>query len=137
MNLFLDDVRIPRHVIYMYLELGDDAAKYTDEPWFVVKTYTEFTDFIREKGMPSLVSFDHDLGIDHYRKQYTGTDLDYVEDFGEEKTGWHCADWLIKYHMDHKGPWPTCWVHSMNPVGKQNLKSLITNYEYVYKLKKH
>lgn len=135
MNLFLDDYRLPEEAAkYMYMELGSDNLKYIKDAWFVVRNYNDFVTFIRAHGMPNHISFDHDLGKGHYHKNYTGTELDYAGDFGDEKTGWHAAHWLINYHMDNQGPWPTWWVHSMNPVGKDNIKSLLKNYEYVYKL---
>lgn len=73
-----------------------------------VKSYLEFTDFILKNGLPEFISFDHDLG--------------------EEKTGYDCAKWLVEYCMNNKFPLPEFFVHSQNPVGKENIQRLLDNF---------
>jgi hypothetical protein len=58
---------------------------------------------------------------------------DYAKNFFipkyEEKTGYHCAKWLIDYCIDNKLELPkTILIHSMNPVGSRNIKSLFDSY---------
>lgn len=46
-----------------------------------------------------------------------------------EKTGYDCAKWFINYIIDIKLDLPkTILIHSMNPVGSANIKSLFDSY---------
>lgn len=45
-----------------------------------------------------------------------------------EKTGYECAKWLVEYCLDNDLDLPLCYVHSMNPVGKDNINNLLKNY---------
>ena len=122
-KLFLDDYRMPLDCIqYMYTRNVD--LKIYHEPWYVVRDYESFCKIIKEKGLPEMVSFDHDLADTHY------TDIpDYNS---QEKTGYHCAQWLINYCIDNELKFPEFIVHSMNPVGRENIEVLITNYKKHY-----
>lgn len=124
-NLFLDDIRHPY-----------DAFVYTKDPvfskltWIVARSYEEFTkiiasNFKKDGSFPRLIAFDHDLSDEHY-EHLTGT-IPYDE--MEEKTGMHCAKWLIDFCMDNNLPLPEYRVHSMNPAGGANIKSILANYQ--------
>lgn len=120
-NLFLDDCRIP-----------SDAFLYTQDTdflklkWIVVQNYNEFVHYISQEyetgKFPSMISFDHDLADVHYNEPIS----DYSD--MEEKTGYHCAQWLANFCMDNDIKLPAYKVHSMNPVGKKNIESYLTNY---------
>lgn len=73
-----------------------------------VCSYSEFVTFIEQNGLPDFISFDHDLG--------------------EEKTGYDCAKMLVEYCLDRQITLPDFAVHSQNPVGKQNIESLLGNF---------
>ncbi len=45
-----------------------------------------------------------------------------------EKTGYDCAKWLVEYCMNKGVKHPPYMVHSMNPVGKQNIISYVESY---------
>ena len=67
------------------------------------------------------------------------TDDDYSKRFFipefKEKTGYDCAKWLINYCMDNQLELPeTILIHSMNPVGSLNIKSLFDSYYKSLKL---
>ena len=124
-NLFLDDIRHPY-----------DAFVYTKDPdfsklsWTVARSYDEFTkiiesNFKKDGSFPRLIAFDHDLSDEHY-EHLTGT-IPYDE--MEEKTGMHCAKWLIDFCIDNKLPLPEYKVHSMNPAGGENIRSILANYK--------
>jgi hypothetical protein len=119
-NPFLDDYRMPKDAFkYMHLPI------YMDEKWHIVRNYFAFINIIQSKGLPNIISFDHDLADIHYKKQ----NFDY-NDETYEKTGYHCAKWLIDYCMDNKLDVPTnIMVHSMNPYGTMNIMSLFKTYE--------
>ena len=121
-NLFLDDFRDPR-----------DSAFYTGQviynlvEWEVVRNYDEFIKIIIERGIPEIISLDHDLVAEHYGLEDYVWNNDY--DQFKEKTGYHCAKWLIDYCIDNKLELPTeVLIHSMNPVGSANIRSLFDSY---------
>ena len=119
-NLFLDDFREPQDAFW-YKRL----PIYNLVDWTIVRSYDEFVKTILEKGIPEAISFDHDLADAHYDKP---TQIDY-NDETQEKTGYHCAKWLIYYCIDNKKELPAViLVHSMNPVGSQNIWSLFNSY---------
>jgi hypothetical protein len=125
--LFLDDFRIPADVIlynprYQY---------YVDRDWVIVRNYDEFVKIIEERGIPQAVSLDHDLADEHYAVGDLGKTVNYNE--FTEKTGYHCAKWLIEYCIDNNKELPkVIFIHSMNPAGAQNIKSLFDTYEKIY-----
>lgn len=110
-RLFLDDIRTPEST-YSYIK--NPIYK---EKWIIVRSYNEFVSYITENGIPSLISFDHDLA-----------DM-ITDDVMTEKTGYHCAKWLIEYCIDNKINPPDYLVHSMNTAGASNIKYLIENYK--------
>lgn len=128
-NLFLDDFRVP-----------NDCSSYTgnklyvDEDWIIVRNYNEFVKIIKEKGLPSKISFDHDLAPEHYTPEKYWNSYQKSKKWQEsqkyvEKTGFDCAKWLIDYCMDNNiDDFPEFYIHSMNPVGADNIQNLIINY---------
>ena len=110
----------------------DDVRKYTklpnipNEQWTVVRSYSEFVNIINKLGLPTFVSFDHDLGLSHYGHGLNGDDIPY--DSYTEKTGYDCVKWLVDYCMKNGVKHPSYVVHSMNPVGKRNIESYIESY---------
>lgn len=109
-KLFLDDYRHPSQVTWQMMPEG---------PFVLVKTYQEFVDYITANGLPSYVSFDHDLADLHYLGKYV-----------TEKTGNECAQWLVDYCRERGVALPTWQIHSMNPVGKQRIHATLTNYDF-------
>jgi hypothetical protein len=119
-RLFLDDERMPKDVKWVELPLG---------PWEIVRSYEAFVKTITEKGMPTFISFDHDLADEHY-KEYIGTGkVDY--NTCKEKTGFHCALWLVDYCLDKPAKLPLYVVHSMNSVGRENINGLLAQFKRV------
>jgi len=124
-KLFLDDVRRPKGTFsYMGLPV------FNEPDWIIVRNYYAFISIIEQKGIPDVIAFDHDLADEHYKKQ----DFDY-NDKNAEKTGYHCAKWLIDYCIDNKLELPhEIIIHSMNPYGSENIKSLFETYFKVYNI---
>ncbi|WP_294302925.1 cyclic-phosphate processing receiver domain-containing protein [uncultured Chryseobacterium sp.] len=114
--LFLDDIRYPKNA-YPYTK----QEIFQKEGWYIARNYQAFVDRILEKGLPEMISFDHDLADEHYLEPNS---REYVE-----KTGYDCAKWLVEYCMDHCLDLPEYYCHSMNPVGKQNIESLLNNFK--------
>jgi hypothetical protein len=122
-RLFLDDVRDPK-----------DCVSYTknkiyNQDWDVVRSYDEFVDYIKTNGVPDEISFDHDLADEHYDPDmYVSSDqYSKKHETFKEKTGYDCAKWLAEYCISNGIPLSECYVHSMNPVGRDNIWGIINS----------
>lgn len=113
-TLFLDDIRFPEDVRYnygpyRYLRI----CRSMDDAVWAVKQY----------GLPTFISFDHDLADQHYI-------------IGDgEKTGYTFAKWFCDYVMDNNLMLPVgfgYFVHSMNPVGAENIRAYMENFLKAY-----
>ena len=92
-----------------------------DPPWhwcnsFVVvaRTSLEAARMIKVFGMPTYISFDHDLGI---------------SSDGVEDTSINFINWLVEAVLDNRVQIPDnfdFYVHSQNPIGKENIESKMT-----------
>ena len=128
-NLFLDDVRMPKDAFdYMKLPI------YTSVNSDIVRNYYAFVQIIEGKGIPDIISFDHDLADEHYDPQIVeGEPYEKIYDMFDEKTGYHCAKWLLDYCIDNNEKLPAeIFIHSMNPAGSMNIKSLFDTYSKVF-----
>lgn len=105
-GLFLDDERTPIQVTWI---------NYPSVDWDIVRTVGEFSEAYRS-GAYEVVSLDHDL-------------QDFCPVTSVELTGKHAAMYMV--HLDDLGKviLPEIFVHSMNPVGKENIKSYIDSYK--------
>ncbi len=117
-NLFLDDYRNPKTSSFL-----SNKEIYITLDWVIVRNYDEFVSCITKNGLPDLCSFDHDLADSHYNN-----DVDINYDDYQEKTGYHCAKWLIDYCIDNNLKPPNYLVHSMNPAGANNIVGIIESY---------
>lgn len=102
-KLFLDDLRdIP--MVY---------KKLTDDDFIIVRNFHDFKKVILEKGLPELISFDNDLGLD--------------ENDNVAEDGYACAKWLVyESGLDLKDL--KFNAHSANPVASIQIQSLLDNY---------
>jgi hypothetical protein len=133
-NLFLDDIRDPIHA-YHYT----GYIPFTDNEWKIVRDYNQFVDFIERNwkllhAFPKLIAFDHDLADEHYTPKAYGNSYNSSKEYQEsqnykEKTGMDCAKWLVDFCMDNELELPEYVCHSMNPVGKDNIISLLDNFK--------
>lgn len=122
-NLFLDDERFPKQVSWIDLPPVE---------WQIVRNYNEFVETIKQQGVPNHVSFDNDLADEHYGKVlYEDRDGDFkkINASFKERTGYDCAKFLVNYCQENNVKFPYYTVHSMNPVGKENIIALIENYK--------
>lgn len=111
-NLFIDDERGLEDVKWAPCDIRE---KYYNEEWVIARTHNEVINSIEKMGcMPSFVSFDHDLG-----------------DF-ENGDGYKIAKYLVDLDMytdNYNFPNDFCYfVHSKNPIGKENIESYLGNY---------
>jgi hypothetical protein len=125
MKLFLDDIRYPKDCIdYMHRRIGH-LAKFYEDDWVIVRNYDEFCDVLKNHFQEiEVISFDHDLAdehmLDYHKHQGNGNDIIGYEDF-KEKTGLDCALFTKEIYKENNLVLPTMFVHSMNPVGTQNI----------------
>jgi hypothetical protein len=123
--LYLDDVRTPTEKLIGF------------KPWEIVRNYEEFVQWIETNGLPSFVSFDHDLAdehmVDYYNNQARGIQTINYDNF-KEKTGIDCLNYLLEIVQNQieAGQEPvltTINVHSHNPIGKANIFHKAENFK--------
>jgi hypothetical protein len=115
-KLYLDDIRTPK-----------------TEGWDIVRNYEDFVNYIEQNGVPEEVSFDHDLSREHTKYYFENGGHDNPPDplnvEFKEKTGYDAAKWLCDYCWTNGIPLPKWNIHSANPVGSDNIKFLLNNFE--------
>jgi len=108
-NLFIDDERFLDDVTWAPLKVQE---KYRNEEWIICRTRAEVYSAIYQKGFPSYISFDHDLGEN-------------------EDTGFDITKMIVDMDMDKFRVMPegfSFYVHSQNNVGKKNIESYLNNF---------
>ena len=114
--LFLDDIR---ELSYLETKKEEKNLKFVEGPWIIARSMTEALEIIKEKGAPTVVSFDHDLGVDSK---------------GEElPSGFTLTKWLVEQDLNDSKFLPENFqfqVHSDNPVGKKNIEGYLNQYLY-------
>lgn len=114
--LYLDDERNPENdKELMSLVFTDPVYKnYAQTPELMVaRNFYDFQCLIQTYGLPKLISFDHDLGIED-------------TDFGQQElNGETCARWLIEYCHANIEPLPEYRFHSENYEGRKTMQSLL------------
>ena len=119
--LMLDDIRSMSDV-RKYTKLPDVP----NEHWVVVRSYNELVDCINKLGLPTFVSLDHDLSDCHYGHGLNNDQIPY-ESY-TEKTGYDCAKFLCNECMKLNIKHPDFVVHSRNPIGADNIRAYIKQY---------
>jgi hypothetical protein len=129
-RLFLDDLRAPTDcVTYMHRRIGKLNLEYIQK-WKVVKNYEEFVATVKLLGLPEVVSFDHDLSPDQYGREMDFVSMkEYYETEDREMTGYDCVKWLCDYCRKNELKFPRFYLHTLNPVGRQNMADYIENYK--------
>ena len=119
--IFLDDERYPIDVTWI---------KLPDYKWDIIRNYPEFVKYIQTHGVPEFLSLDHDLGSEHYGN-FSMNESGYFIDYSKfsEKTGYDCAKFLVDECIRLDKDVPDYVVHSMNPIGKQNIISYLESYK--------
>jgi hypothetical protein len=109
-TLFLDDIRFPEDVKYPY-------GRYNNV--IICRSFDDAVWTVKHHGAPNFISFDHDLADVHY---ITGDG---------EKTGYTFAKWFCDWVIDNDVSLRSSfdyYVHSMNPVGAENIRSYMRNF---------
>lgn len=88
----------------------DDVRHPSDDTWIIARSSKQAIDLVLKLGVPNTISFDHDLGWDDSSMIF--------------------IDWLLEKLIEKNLTLPidfTYTVHSMNPVGKENIECLMNN----------
>jgi hypothetical protein len=127
--LWLDDIRDPQDNIWLswMIDAGINPVEF-NITW--VKSYDEFTKWIKKNGLPGLICFDHDLGEDVAKGRVSkGMSKRQARILKRETlSGFDCAKWLIEFCLDNELNAPEFKIQSANPVGAENIKGLIENF---------
>lgn len=108
--LWIDDIRNP------FDGWAERYAPFPPDEIVWAKNYDDVMAFLKEKGCPDEVCFDHDLG----------------ETGENERNGMTCAQAIIDYCIDHDIDAPTYNIQSSNPVGRDNIRSIIDGWHRFY-----
>ena len=124
--LWLDDFRDPSLDPRLYYFNPDHLAY--EIVW--VKSYNEFCAWITDNGLPTKISFDHDLHDEHYAPPERWEDYNdwSKEQNFKEKTGMDCVNWLVDYCLDNNALLPTWVCHTANPAGRVNMASKLMSF---------
>jgi hypothetical protein len=96
-----------------------------------VKSYNEFTGWIKQNGLPGLICFDHDLGEDVAKSRVSkGMSKRQARILKRETlSGYDCTKWLIEFCLNNEINVPSYEIQSANPVGAENIRGLIENFK--------
>lgn len=119
------------------LYLDDERNPKDGKPWVIARTAQEAKDLVTSKGMPSFISFDHDMGYiipeeAQPEGKYVKTPIGWMNpQIKIEETGYDFAKWLVEQDQNGTITFPTdfsFYVHSANPEGAKNIQSLMDRY---------
>ena len=117
--LFLDDTREP--------------PIHLKKIFYIVRDYDDFVEYIETYGIPEIISFDHDLNLEHTNFFFENGGFRNPPDPRYEnfkfKTGYDCALWLIDYCKRNNKELKKVFVHSHNLMGQRNIYNLICNFQ--------
>ena len=125
--LWLDDIRDPYSSEFEDFLVFSPVSPPYNVHW--VKSYAEFKNWIQYWGLPDGIAFDHDLGDNPELRVALGIGDWFNMEENREYTGYDCAKWLVDYCIDNKKTLPAFNSHSANPVGKENILSLLNNFK--------
>ena len=121
---------MPSEVVWTHLQAQKSGQ------WVIARSYDQFVETIRTKGLPTFIAFDYDLSCQHLQdlsaalkdstKSLASLKLDYNS--YNEKTGYDCAKWLVEYCSASGASLPDYDVHSMHPIGAENIRAYLSSY---------
>lgn len=98
----------------MYKMFIDDERFPVDDSFIIVRNSSQAIEYVMSHGIPSFISFDHDLG--------------------ENDTSIIFINWLINHILDNEIiPTFEFYVHSQNPIGVENIKGKLNPFLNIYK----
>lgn len=122
---------LPRR--WLFVDDNRQPPLYLNRVFDVVKNYDEFVEYIETFGVPEVISFDHDLHMEHTLYFFENGGFREPPDPNNaiftNKTGYDCAKWLLEYCDANNLNLKNIIVHSRNPLGQRNIYNLICNYQ--------
>ncbi len=128
LKLFLDDIRMPEDSwIYSERVKMLEKSKTQSCEWTIVRNYEDFCEFINKFGIPSMVSFDHDLCEEHMKYYFDFVSKNGYIDYSNisTKTGKHCAEYFLDKWTEAGKPSTQVFVHSANRWGQVEIKNVL------------
>jgi len=92
------------------LYLDDERYPFSND-WVIARNYHDAMWYVKNYGLPFHISFDHDLGTT------TFSGMDFAKAF---------CDYIMDNNIPYNGM--SFYVHSMNPVGAENIRSYMTQF---------
>ena len=125
-HLFLDDMRDPvdARLTFQPSTWLIDVTHTDDDDWKIARSMEEFSHFLDTLGLPSIVSFDHDLTGDHMRHHIYNPEAEIDYEI-LTATGWHCAQVLMCLWENSGRPALTGYIHTANLIGAVNIADAI------------
>lgn len=112
-GIFLDDIRFPSDLTHYISK--EELVPYLLTNWTVIRNYHDFVAYIFKNGIPSIISFDHDLGVN--------------VDNTEAESGYDAVKYIVDFIIEQQSQvFPQVLCHSQNPVGKTNILSFWNNF---------
>lgn len=135
-KLFLDDIRDPIQVAEYYYPI-EERYLFKQPDWVIVRNYEDFVRILKNRGIPDVVAFDHDLGEDIAQYEFQNGLYSKRKARARKKdikNGLDCAKALLDEIIDKRHRKTiNILVHSQNPVGKQRIINLFTDSSSEYK----
>ena len=133
--LYLDDLRDPSQEFHLN-NIKKDVPNLDDYTIVWIKDFNGFKYYIAHEKMPDIISFDHDLSLEHYTPEEYWSDYQKSKEYQlekyksyEYKTGLGCAEYLIEHCRNNNLQLPKWFVHSANPVGADFIREKLNNYD--------
>jgi hypothetical protein len=127
-KLFLDDIREPQDAVLVdSMKMLLHESETMNHEWIITRSYKEFIDILKERGLPEEVSFDHDLTIDHMKHYIKNSDKN-VLNYNDIKmcdTGYHCAKAFVEAWKYSGEPLVKVYIHTANHIGAENIKTVL------------
>lgn len=112
-GVFLDDIRFPSDLTHYISK--EELVPYLLTNWTVIRNYQDFVAYISKNGIPSIISFDHDLGLNI--------------DNNEAESGYDAVKYIVDFIIEQQSQvFPQVLCHSQNPVGKANILAYWNNF---------
>ncbi|WP_294185867.1 cyclic-phosphate processing receiver domain-containing protein [uncultured Sphingobacterium sp.] len=109
----MDDIRVPSDLSYYIPK--EEITPYLLTNWTIIRTYPDFVAYISKNGIQSIISFDHDLGLN--------------VDSTEAESGYDAVKYIVNLIIEQEHRvLPQVLCHSQNPVGKTNILSYWNNF---------
>lgn len=128
-KIFIDDDRQPVECVKLMKNRISDTSIYAQKDWIVIRTFGEFKRWVEENGLPTLISFDHDIAPKNEDREHIDINDWFDLEENREWNGVDCLKIVINYCLDHNCSLPGILIHSQNPVGHDNIEADVKRFK--------